>query len=234
MLWNMAPLATRRDVAMLGVVHRAALKKGHSHFQQFFAVKEEQATHWTREAARRERHGKQLKGLNSKVWFQMQERILAGMQQSHFLVLTEINPNWFSQVKHRFLATSQVVHVFGQWDAIHDGHELAILWATATATRLEKAEIFYTFPESECRRKWWRRNLRELFECGPGKLGKGMIGTCRKTGHSSSIGSDPPVNAPGRAQARALVIPLRVLQSTPVCCIGESSCPFVFDSTFFA
>ena len=108
-------------------------------------------------------HGKQLKGLNSKVWFQMQERILAGMRQSHFLVLTEINPNWFSQVKHRFLATSQVVHVFGQWDAIHHGHELAILWATATATRLEKAEIFYTFPESECRRKWWRRNLRELF-----------------------------------------------------------------------
>ena len=79
MLWNLAPLATRRDVAMLGVVHRAVLKKGLSHFQQFFVVKEEQATHWTREAARRERHGKQLKELPGAYCPELKRRSALGL-----------------------------------------------------------------------------------------------------------------------------------------------------------
>ena len=44
MVFNLAPLATRRDMAMLGVVHRAALRKGPSHFWKFFQP-ERDATH---------------------------------------------------------------------------------------------------------------------------------------------------------------------------------------------
>lgn len=36
--FNLAPLCTRRDIAMLGLVHRAVLKQGPSHFWQFFVV----------------------------------------------------------------------------------------------------------------------------------------------------------------------------------------------------
>ena len=62
MVFNLAPLATRRDMAMLGVVHRAALRKGPSHFWKFFQP-ERDATHlhWTRLAGRR--HSRHLKEL---------------------------------------------------------------------------------------------------------------------------------------------------------------------------
>ena len=36
--FHLAPLSTRRDIAMLGMVHRAALGKGPSQLHQFFAV----------------------------------------------------------------------------------------------------------------------------------------------------------------------------------------------------
>ena len=38
MAFNLAPLATRRDIAMLGVIHRAALGKGPRHFREHFKV----------------------------------------------------------------------------------------------------------------------------------------------------------------------------------------------------
>merc|ERR1712139_451089 len=60
MAFNLAPLATRRDMAMLGVVHRAALRKGPVHFWRFFQVAEDKThTHWTRAAKRR--HSRHLK-----------------------------------------------------------------------------------------------------------------------------------------------------------------------------
>jgi hypothetical protein len=37
--FNLAPLASRRDIAMLGLIHRAVLGKGSPHFQQFFSLK---------------------------------------------------------------------------------------------------------------------------------------------------------------------------------------------------
>jgi hypothetical protein len=36
--FSLAPLVARRDIAMLGLVHRAALKKGPAHFWHFFQV----------------------------------------------------------------------------------------------------------------------------------------------------------------------------------------------------
>ena len=35
-VFNLAPLRTRRDIAMLGIVHRAALRKGPPHLWRFF------------------------------------------------------------------------------------------------------------------------------------------------------------------------------------------------------
>ena len=89
MLWNLAPLATRRDVAMLGVVHRAVLKQGPEHFQQFFAVREEQSTHWTRAAARRERHDKQLKRLPGAYCPELRRRSALGLIQVYNLLPAE-------------------------------------------------------------------------------------------------------------------------------------------------
>ena len=59
MVFNLAPLSARRDIAMLGVIHRTVLGKGPEHFKQFFfATAKTQSTHWTRQATRR--HGRQL------------------------------------------------------------------------------------------------------------------------------------------------------------------------------
>ena len=60
MLFNLAPLSTRRDVAMLGLVHRAVLGKGPEHFREFFKLSERRTTLNTRLGARRRRHGRQL------------------------------------------------------------------------------------------------------------------------------------------------------------------------------
>ena len=49
----------RRDIAMLGVVHRAVLGKGPAHFKTFFhETAETRRTYLTRKAARR--HSRQL------------------------------------------------------------------------------------------------------------------------------------------------------------------------------
>ena len=37
--FRLAPLCCRRDMAMLGVLHRAALKKGPEHLHKFFYLK---------------------------------------------------------------------------------------------------------------------------------------------------------------------------------------------------
>lgn len=38
--FNLAPFASRRDIAMLGLIHRSVLDKGPQHFQQFFKRQE--------------------------------------------------------------------------------------------------------------------------------------------------------------------------------------------------
>ena len=38
--WNLAPLEARRDMAMLGLIHRTVLGEGPAHFQRFFKVSE--------------------------------------------------------------------------------------------------------------------------------------------------------------------------------------------------
>ena len=78
MVFNLAPLATRRDMAMLGVVHRAALRKGPSHFWKFFQP-ERDATHlhWTRLAGRR--HSRHLKELRQGRFLEVFRRSALGL-----------------------------------------------------------------------------------------------------------------------------------------------------------
>ena len=58
--WKLAPLAMRRDIAMLGLIHRTVTGKGPSHFRRFFRLRNCTApsTLWTRRAAKR--HHRQL------------------------------------------------------------------------------------------------------------------------------------------------------------------------------
>ena len=53
MEFNLAPLSARRDIAMLGVIHRTTLGKGPAHFREFFKPAERtQRTYFTRRTAR--------------------------------------------------------------------------------------------------------------------------------------------------------------------------------------
>ena len=60
MHFNLAPLSARRDTAMLGLVHRAVLRKGPKHFQKLFVLQRAARTYYTRLESRRQRHGRQL------------------------------------------------------------------------------------------------------------------------------------------------------------------------------
>ena len=56
--FNLAPLNCRRDIAALGLVHRAVLKQGPPHFHQWFFLSEDVPRQHTRRQAGR--HSKQL------------------------------------------------------------------------------------------------------------------------------------------------------------------------------
>ena len=59
---NLAPLETRRDIAMLGLVHRTVLGKEPSHFRSFLRLTSRQPLYQTRLARRR--HDNQLETLS--------------------------------------------------------------------------------------------------------------------------------------------------------------------------
>ena len=79
MLFNLAPLSTRRDVAMLGLVHRAVLGKGPEHFREFFKLSERRTTLNTRLGARRRRHGRQLQENRSRTHLNCVRRSALGL-----------------------------------------------------------------------------------------------------------------------------------------------------------
>ena len=60
MEFNLAPLATRRDMAMLGLVHRTVLNKGPEQFKEFFFPAARRSYNSTRLGRRRQQHGAQL------------------------------------------------------------------------------------------------------------------------------------------------------------------------------
>ena len=86
MEFNLAPLATRRDVAMLGVIHRTVLGKGPSHFRTFFkTAPQRQTTHWTRRATRT--HPRQLEDFRSGAYSELLRRSALGLVAVYNLLL---------------------------------------------------------------------------------------------------------------------------------------------------
>ena len=77
-VFNLAPLCVRRDIAMLGVIHRTALGKGPAHFAQFFTL---DGFDGRRSRTRNDdrRHGHHMveyrEGLFLNIYNQLQDRI---------------------------------------------------------------------------------------------------------------------------------------------------------------
>ena len=89
MEFSLAPLAARRDIAMLGVIHRTVLGKGPEHFQQFFRPEEAtKKTRWTRQAARR--HAKQLEDPRKGAFPELLRRSALGLVAVYNLLPKEV------------------------------------------------------------------------------------------------------------------------------------------------
>ena len=58
--FNLAPLCARRDMGVLGVLHRAALKQGPEHLHGFFQLQENTAREGSLTRLAERRHNKQL------------------------------------------------------------------------------------------------------------------------------------------------------------------------------
>ena len=94
LVFNLAPLNTRRDVAMLGVIHRAALKKGPEHFHCYFSLDEEHTRPGTRLQSRRAKHGRQLKEYRAGTHLNVLRRSVFGLVTVYNLL-----PAWVVQLK---------------------------------------------------------------------------------------------------------------------------------------
>ena len=69
--FNLAPLSSRRDIAMLGLIHRCVLNKGPEHFNTFFAASTQQRRN-TRSASAT--HGKQLSDIDNKRFLDIERK----------------------------------------------------------------------------------------------------------------------------------------------------------------
>ena len=74
--FNLAPLSSRRDIAMLGLIHRCVLNKGPEHFNTFFAASTQQRRN-TRSASAR--HGKQLSDIRNRRFLEIERRSALGL-----------------------------------------------------------------------------------------------------------------------------------------------------------
>ena len=85
MEFNLAPLAARRDIAMLGVVHRTVLGKGPEHFKAFFKARGQPLTKVTRLGCRR--HTKQLVDPRTGAFPELMRRSALGLIAVYNLLL---------------------------------------------------------------------------------------------------------------------------------------------------
>ena len=89
MEFNLAPLATRRDIAMLGLIHCTVLGKGPSHFKSFFKLAEEtQRGYLTRRVAKN--HSKQLEDPRKGRFPELLRRSALGLIAVYNLLPTEV------------------------------------------------------------------------------------------------------------------------------------------------
>ena len=74
--FNFAPLSCRRDMAMMGLLHRAALGKGPDHFKQFFKLSTAER-HCTRSGSGR--HSRQLLDIRNEHFLEIERRSALGL-----------------------------------------------------------------------------------------------------------------------------------------------------------
>ena len=86
MSFNLAPLSLRRDIAMLGLIHRTVLGEGAAHFQRFFYA----APNTARRSARHQRHNRQLYEYRHGDYFNMVGRSALGAASVYNLLFQEI------------------------------------------------------------------------------------------------------------------------------------------------
>ena len=88
MVFNLAPLSTRRDIAMLGVLHRTALGLGPSHLLRFFEKHAPLDQHQTRRASRR--HPRQLKDPRKGAYPELLRRSALGLVAVYNLLPADV------------------------------------------------------------------------------------------------------------------------------------------------
>ena len=74
--FNLAPLRCRRDIAMLGLIHRCVLRKGPDHFKTFFQISTNQARNTRSGSAR---HGRQIIDIRNRRFLEMERRNALGL-----------------------------------------------------------------------------------------------------------------------------------------------------------
>ena len=74
--FNLAPLSCRRDIAMLGLIHRCVLEKGPEHFGTFFAASSQQSSN-TRSASIR--HKRQIVDIRNMRFLEIERRSALGL-----------------------------------------------------------------------------------------------------------------------------------------------------------
>ena len=74
--FNFIPLSCRRDMAMMGLLHRAALGKGPDHFKQFFKLSTAER-HCTRSGSGR--HSRQLLDIRNEHFLEIERRSALGL-----------------------------------------------------------------------------------------------------------------------------------------------------------
>ena len=85
---NLAPLSPRRDLAMLGVIHRTMLKKGPEHFEEFFVLDDSAPRGRTRSGERR--HSRHLADLRQANFSEQIRRSALGLIPVYNLLPADI------------------------------------------------------------------------------------------------------------------------------------------------
>ena len=85
MEFNLAPLSSRRDMAMMGLIHRTVLRQGPESFEQFFRLSTQPPScHRTRAATRR--HSRQLQDIRSGSFLEIERRSALGLASVYNLL----------------------------------------------------------------------------------------------------------------------------------------------------
>ena len=114
--FRLAPLSCRRDIAMLGVLHRAALQLGPEHFQRFFYKEGAARQAPTRAAARR--HSGQLADYRKGRFLEVLRRSAFGLVAVYNRLPAEVvaanSVKDFQRLLQNFL-TARAVTRCGDW-----------------------------------------------------------------------------------------------------------------------